>query len=382
MMKKMIFVLVPLLFGVLASNAQPYDIQMDNKIYMDGIASVQLFTGEDQLSAPVGVLGEATFHIAFDDLNVEVRHPKYTFIHCTHDWQPSQMNQIEYIEGFMEEDITQYDHSFNTIEPYLHYHAEFPNENISFSKSGNYILFVYDDSPDNPILTRRFMVVEPLPAKVIDTGMGFERLVRTLQGKQSNYDTDVFQPIIKEIGTLTGKQYGKDEKVDIAMRVVADHIRTIAFSITDGQLPSNAKAGYVIRRILRRAVRYAYTFLGQKEAFLYKLLPVLIDNMGDAYPELGAQKTLIEKVIIEEEESFLRTLDTGIKLLDKVMADTKAAESTEISGVNAFTLYDTYGFPLDLTELILRENGMTVNIEEFNAEMAKQKARARNAAAV
>ena len=224
--------------------------------------------------------------------------------------------------------------------------------------------------------------LEPLPAKVIDTGMGFERLVRTLQGKQSNYDTDVFQPIIKEIGALTGKQYGKDEKVDIAMRVVADHIRTIAFSITDGQLPSNAKAGYVIRRILRRAVRYAYTFLGQKEAFLYKLLPVLIDNMGDAYPELSAQKTLIEKVIIEEEESFLRTLETGIKLLDKVMADTKAAGSTEISGVNAFTLYDTYGFPLDLTELILRENGMTVNIDEFNEEMAGQKSRSRNAAAV
>ena len=224
--------------------------------------------------------------------------------------------------------------------------------------------------------------LEPLPAKVIDTGMGFERLVRTLQGKQSNYDTDVFQPIIKQIGALTGKQYGQDEKVDIAMRVVADHIRTIAFSITDGQLPSNAKAGYVIRRILRRAVRYAYTFLGQKEAFLYKLLPVLIDNMGDAYPELNAQKTLIEKVIIEEEESFLRTLDTGIKLLDKVMADAKSAGTTVISGVNAFTLYDTYGFPLDLTELILRENGMTVNIDEFNAEMAKQKARARNVAAV
>ena len=224
--------------------------------------------------------------------------------------------------------------------------------------------------------------LEPLPAKVIDTGMGFERLVRTLQGKQSNYDTDVFQPIIKEIGTLTGKQYGKDEKVDIAMRVVADHIRTIAFSITDGQLPSNAKAGYVIRRILRRAVRYAYTFLGQKEAFLYKLLPALINNMGDAYPELAQQKTLIEKVIIEEEESFLRTLETGIKLLDKVMADAKAAGKTEISGVNAFTLYDTYGFPLDLTELILRENGMTANIEEFNAQMAGQKARSRNAAAV
>ena len=224
--------------------------------------------------------------------------------------------------------------------------------------------------------------LESLPAKVIDTGMGFERLVRTLQGKTSNYDTDVFQPIIATIGMLTGHEYGKDEQTDIAMRVVADHIRTIAFSITDGQLPSNAKAGYVIRRILRRAVRYSYTFLGQKEAFLYKLLPVLIENMGEAYPELSAQKTLIEKVIIEEEESFLRTLDTGIKMLDKVMADTKAASATVISGVSAFTLYDTYGFPLDLTELILRENGMTVNTDEFNAEMAKQKARARNAAAV
>ena len=224
--------------------------------------------------------------------------------------------------------------------------------------------------------------LEPLPAKVIDTGMGFERLVRTIQGKTSNYDTDVFQPIISTIGTLTGHKYGEDEQTDIAMRVVADHIRTIAFSITDGQLPSNAKAGYVIRRILRRAVRYSYTFLGQKEAFLYKLLPVLIENMGEAYPELNAQKTLIEKVIIEEEESFLRTLDTGIKLLDKVMADAKATNVTVISGVNAFTLYDTYGFPLDLTELILRENGMTVNTDEFNAEMAKQKARARNAAAV
>ncbi|MBQ5573217.1 MAG: alanine--tRNA ligase, partial [Bacteroidaceae bacterium] len=224
--------------------------------------------------------------------------------------------------------------------------------------------------------------LEPLPAKVIDTGMGFERLVRTLQGKTSNYDTDVFQPIIKTIGELTGLKYGKDEQVDVAMRVVADHIRTIAFSITDGQLPSNAKAGYVIRRILRRAVRYAYTFLKQKEAFLYKLIPALIDNMGDAYPELNAQKTLIEKVIIEEEESFLRTLETGIKLLDKVIAEAKENGTTTINGKSAFTLYDTYGFPLDLTELILRENGMNVNIDEFNAEMEKQKARARNAAAV
>ena len=224
--------------------------------------------------------------------------------------------------------------------------------------------------------------LEPLPAKVIDTGMGFERLVRTLQGKTSNYDTDVFQPIIKTIGELTALEYGKDEQVDIAMRVVADHIRTIAFSITDSQLPSNAKAGYVIRRILRRAVRYAYTFLKQKEAFLYKLLPVLIDNMGDAYPELNAQKTLIEKVIIEEEESFLRTLETGIKLLDKVIAEAKENGTTTVNGKSAFTLYDTYGFPLDLTELILRENGMNVNIDEFNTEMEKQKARARNAAAV
>ena len=181
---------------------------------------------------------------------------------------------------------------------------------------------------------------------------------------------------------MAGTAYGQDNQKDIAMRVIADHIRTIAFSITDGQLPSNAKAGYVIRRILRRAVRYGYTFLGQKQAFMYKLLPVLIENMGEAYPELNAQKTLIEKVIKEEEESFLRTLETGIRLLDKTMADTQASGKKEISGVDAFTLYDTFGFPLDLTELILRENGMTVNEEEFNAEMQKQKERARNAAAV
>ena len=224
--------------------------------------------------------------------------------------------------------------------------------------------------------------LEPLPAKVIDTGMGFERLCMALQGKKSNYDTDVFQPIIKAIGDLAGVTYGKDPKVDVAMRVVADHIRTIAFSITDGQLPSNAKAGYVIRRILRRATRYAYTFLGQKQAFMYKLVPVLIENMGGAYPELKAQQTLIEKVMKEEEEAFLRTLETGIRLLDKVMNDAKAAGKKEISGVDAFTLYDTFGFPIDLTELILRENQMTVNEDEFNAEMQKQKQRARNAATV
>jgi len=224
--------------------------------------------------------------------------------------------------------------------------------------------------------------LEPLPAKVIDTGMGFERLCMSLQGKTSNYDTDVFQPIIQVIAGKTGTKYGENRQQDIAMRVIADHIRTIAFSITDGQLPSNAKAGYVIRRILRRAVRYGYTFLGRREAFMYSLLPVLIETMGDAYPELVAQKTLIEKVIKEEEESFLRTLETGIRLLDKKMEETKATGKTVISGVDAFTLYDTYGFPLDLTELILRENGMEVNIEEFNAEMQKQKERARNAAAI
>ncbi len=223
--------------------------------------------------------------------------------------------------------------------------------------------------------------LEPLPAKVIDTGMGFERLCMALQGKTSNYDTDVFQPIIKVIAGMAGTTYGTDKQQDIAMRVIADHIRTIAFAITDGQLPSNAKAGYVIRRILRRAVRYGYTFLDRKEAFMYKLLPVLIETMGDAYPELIAQKTLIEKVI-EEEESFLRTLETGIRLLDKKMEETKAAGKTVLNGVDAFTLYDTYGFPLDLTELILRENGMEADIEEFNKAMQKQKERARNAAAI
>ena len=224
--------------------------------------------------------------------------------------------------------------------------------------------------------------LEPLPAKVIDTGMGFERLCAVMQGKRSNYDTDVFQPIIKVIGELSGCHYGDDPKKDVAMRVVADHLRTIAFSIAAGQLPSNAKAGYVIRRILRRAVRYAYTFLGQKEAFMYKLLPVLVQEMGKSYPELEAQKVLISKVMKEEEDSFLRTLETGIRLLDRVMEETKASGKNIIDGVQAFTLFDTYGFPLDLTELICRENGMSVDEETFNAEMQKQKERARNAAAV
>ncbi|MFT4221415.1 alanine--tRNA ligase [Dysgonomonas sp.] len=224
--------------------------------------------------------------------------------------------------------------------------------------------------------------LEPLPARVIDTGMGFERLCMAVQGKVSNYDTDVFQTIIKAIGELTGYQYGQGNKVDIAMRVIADHIRTIAFSITDGQLPSNAKAGYVIRRILRRAVRYGYTFLGQHKSFMYKLIPALIETMGEAYPELVQQRTLIEKVMKEEEESFLRTLEIGIKLLDKQIAESKTKNSTILNGSDAFTLYDTYGFPLDLTELILRENGMTVDQKGFDAEMQKQKDRARNAAAV
>ena len=224
--------------------------------------------------------------------------------------------------------------------------------------------------------------LEKLSMNVIDTGMGFERLVRALQGKHSNYDTDVFQPIIRVISNMCGKEYGKEENVDVAMRVIADHLRAVAFSIADGQLPSNAKAGYVIRRILRRAVRYGYTFLDFKEAFIYKLLTVLIETMGDAYPELEAQKTLIERVIQEEENSFLRTLETGIRLLEKKMEETKNSGSKTLSGVDAFILYDTYGFPLDLTELILRENGMEANIEEFNVEMQKQKERARHAAAV
>lgn len=224
--------------------------------------------------------------------------------------------------------------------------------------------------------------LELLPMHVIDTGMGFERLVRALQGKHSNYDTDIFQPIIKEISRLSALEYGKNEDTDVAMRVVADHLRAVAFSIADGQLPGNAKAGYVIRRILRRAVRYAYTFLNQKEAFLYKLMPTLIHEMGNAYPELTAQRELIMKVIKEEEDSFLRTLSNGINMLNEAMAEVKKAGKTELDGVRAFRLFDTYGFPLDLTELICRENGLTVDEKQFDEEMQKQKARARNAAAV
>ncbi|MDR3339451.1 MAG: alanine--tRNA ligase [Candidatus Symbiothrix sp.] len=224
--------------------------------------------------------------------------------------------------------------------------------------------------------------LEGLPNKVIDTGMGFERLCMAVQGKISNYDTDVFQPVIKEIARISACVYREDAGKDIAMRVVADHIRTIAFSITDGQLPSNAKAGYVIRRILRRAVRYGYTFLGQKHAFMYKLIPVLVETMGDAYPELASQQNLIEKVVKEEEESFLRTLENGIKLLDKLIFDARASHKTRIKGVDAFVLYDTYGFPLDLTELILREHEMDIDKEGFDTEMQKQKERARNAAAI
>ena len=224
--------------------------------------------------------------------------------------------------------------------------------------------------------------LEPLPMHVIDTGMGFERLVRALQGKHSNYDTDIFQPIIKEISALSGLKYGDKEDVDVAMRVVADHLRAVSFSIADGQLPSNAKAGYVIRRILRRAVRYTYTFLGQKDSFLFRLVPVLVQEMGGAFPELKAQQELITKVIKEEEESFLRTLSNGINMLSDAIDAVKAEGKTVLDGTRAFRLFDTYGFPLDLTELICRESGITVDEDQFAVEMQKQKERARNAAAV
>ena len=234
----------------------------------------------------------------------------------------------------------------------------------------NLVFMQYNRKADNTL--------DPLPAKVIDTGMGFERLCMAVQGKLSNYDTDLFSPIIRRLGEISGTTYGEDPAKDVAMRVIADHVRTIAFSVTDGQLPSNARAGYVIRRILRRAVRYGYTFLGMHESFMYRLIPTLIEVMGEAYPELPAQQMLIEKVMKEEEESFLRTLETGIKMLEKNLPE---KEGGVLSGEVAFQLYDTYGFPLDLTELILREHGMRADVEGFNAEMQKQKDRARNAAA-
>ena len=224
--------------------------------------------------------------------------------------------------------------------------------------------------------------LEPLPHKHIDTGMGFERLCMVLQNKQSNYDTDVFQTRISEIAVLSGKKYGEDEKADIAMRVIADHLRTIAFSIADGQLPSNVKAGYVIRRILRRAVRYGYTYLGFNEPFICKLVPGLVEQMGTQFPELKAQQNLIVSVICEEESAFLKTLATGINLLEGVIAKVRKAGGSVIDGKSAFTLYDTYGFPIDLTELIAKENGMGVDLEAFDVELQAQKARSRNAAVV
>ena len=224
--------------------------------------------------------------------------------------------------------------------------------------------------------------LEPLPAQHVDTGMGFERLCMVLQGKQSNYDTDVFQPTIQRLAAMAGKTYGKDAKADIAMRVIADHLRAIAFSIADGQLPSNVKAGYVIRRILRRAVRYGYTYLGFNEPFICKLVEGLVQQMGDQFPELRAQQDLITKVIAEEESAFLRTLATGINLMDGVIAKAKEARKDTISGSDAFLLYDTYGFPIDLIELIAHENGMKVDGDAFSKELQKQKERSRNAAAV
>ncbi len=285
----------------------------------------------------------------------------------------------------------------------IHVDSRTPEQKAASGKSGRELVN-QDDPQAIEIWNLVFMQfnrkadgsLEKLSMNVIDTGMGFERLVRMLQGKHSNYDTDVFQPIIKAEEQLTGLKYTTFEEetasqepiskeqddINIAMRVCADHLRAVSFSIADGQLPSNAKAGYVIRRILRRAVRYAYTFLGQKDGFLYRLVPTLVHEMGDAFPELKAQQQLITKVIKEEEDSFLRTLDKGISMIDKAMGELKAQGKTQLDGVQAFRLFDTYGFPLDLTELICRENGFTVDEEQFNVEMQKQKDRARNAAAV
>ena len=280
----------------------------------------------------------------------------------------------------------------------IHVDSRTPEQRAASGKSGRELVN-QDDPQVIEIWNLVFMQfnrkadgsLEKLSMNVIDTGMGFERLVRMLQGKHSNYDTDIFQPIIKAEEQITGLKYttfeeGEVDKaqddINVAMRVCADHLRAVSFSIADGQLPSNAKAGYVIRRILRRAVRYAYTFLGQKESFLYKLVPTLVHEMGDAFPELKAQQQLISKVMKEEEDAFLRTLEKGISMLDKAMEEMKGAGKTELNGEQAFRLFDTYGFPLDLTELICRENGFTVNEAQFDVGMQKQKERARNAAAV
>src|SRR5690606_33045448 len=212
------------------------------------------------------------------------------------------------------------------------------------------------------------------------TGMGFERLVRAIQNKTSNYDTDIFTPFIEVIEKMSGKQYGQDEKTDIAIRVIVDHIRAIAFTIADGQLPSNNKAGYVIRRILRRAVRYGYSFLDFDRPFLYQLMPVLSDTFGEVFPEVKSQEAFIAKVVQEEEASFLRTLDNGLKKLEKIKSDLAEINENVVSGKVAFELYDTYGFPLDLTSLIARESGFSVDISGFDAEMEKQKTRSRSAA--
>ena len=290
----------------------------------------------------------------------------------------------------------------------IHVDSRTPEQKAASGKSGRELVN-QDDPQVIEIWNLVFMQfnrkadgsLEKLGMNVIDTGMGFERLVRMMQGKHSNYDTDVFQPIIKAEQQITGLKYltfeeeealqasnasqpsnASQASINVAMRVCADHLRAVAFSIADGQLPSNAKAGYVIRRILRRAVRYAYTFLGQKDGFLHKLVPTLVAEMGDAFPELKAQQQLITKVIKEEEDSFLRTLEKGIGMLNDAMSQLKAEGKSELDGVQAFRLFDTYGFPLDLTELICRENGFIVNEEQFNVEMQKQKDRARNAAAV
>ena len=280
----------------------------------------------------------------------------------------------------------------------IHVDSRTPEQRAASGKSGRELVN-QDDPQVIEIWNLVFMQfnrkadgsLEKLSMNVIDTGMGFERLVRMMQGKHSNYDTDIFQPIIKAQEQITGLKYTTFEEgevskeqddINVAMRVCADHLRAVSFSIADGQLPSNAKAGYVIRRILRRAVRYAYTFLDQKESFLYKLVPTLVAEMGEAFPELKAQQQLISKVMKEEEDAFLRTLDKGIGLLSDAMEQLRKDQKTELDGVQAFRLFDTYGFPLDLTELICRENGFTVNEEQFNVEMQKQKERARNAAAV